>query len=129
MTVGLPRCGKSTWARESGFPMVNPDSIRLALYNEPFIRGRESEVWIITGLMVRSLFLAGHTTVVLDATNTIRKYRDDWKSPLWKREFKIFPKDLGQCIYRAKETGKNYLIPVIEKMYMEYEPITDEERD
>ena len=26
-TVGLPRSGKSTWAKEQGFPIVSPDAI------------------------------------------------------------------------------------------------------
>ncbi|KKK82651.1 hypothetical protein LCGC14_2801230, partial [marine sediment metagenome] len=41
LTVGLPRSGKSTWARKQGHPIVNPDSIRLALYGEPFIEEAE----------------------------------------------------------------------------------------
>ncbi len=28
LTVGLPRSGKTTWALEQGWPIVNPDSIR-----------------------------------------------------------------------------------------------------
>src|SRR5690554_6874569 len=28
-TVGLPRSGKTTWARKQSYPIVNPDSIRL----------------------------------------------------------------------------------------------------
>ena len=30
--VGLPRSGKTTWARKQGYPIVNPDSIRLAFH-------------------------------------------------------------------------------------------------
>jgi predicted kinase len=31
LTVGLPRSGKTTWAKQQGVPMVNRDAIRLAL--------------------------------------------------------------------------------------------------
>ena len=36
VTVGLPRSGKTTWAREQGYPIVNPDSIRLSLHGKRF---------------------------------------------------------------------------------------------
>lgn len=38
LTIGLPRSGKSTWAKQQGCPVVNPDSIRLALHGKAYIQ-------------------------------------------------------------------------------------------
>ena len=120
MTVGLPRSGKSTWAKEQseefGCPIVNPDSIRLALYGQPFIAEGETMVWAIAKYMVTSLFLAGHTTVILDATNTTKKRRDEWLNPLWECEFKYFDTPQDVCIERAKSIGRVDLVYVIKQM-------------
>ena len=77
-TVGLPRSGKSTWAKQSGLPVVCPDAIRLALHGEAFIDLAEPFVWAIAKTMVRALFEAGHDAVVLDACNATAKRRADW---------------------------------------------------
>ncbi len=42
LMVGLPRSGKTTRARQIDHPIVNPDSIRLALHApHPFLKGME----------------------------------------------------------------------------------------
>jgi predicted kinase len=125
--VGLPRSGKSTWARESGHPVVNPDSIRLCIHGQPYYPPAEPMVWAIAKIMVSSLFKAGHKVVVLDATNTTRSRRALWKSDEWNRDYKLFNTDKDTCIKRAIATKQDYLIPIIEKMAKEFEPLhTDE---
>jgi len=69
MTVGLPRSGKSTWARKQGHPIAK--------------------------YMVQSLFLAGHDTVILDATNTTAQRREEWDSTDWNVEYKLFETDMN----------------------------------
>ena len=76
LTVGLPQSGKSTWAMQQGVPVVNPDSIRLAIHGQPFIGDAEPFVWATARTMVNAMFIAGHQHVILDATNTTRKRRD-----------------------------------------------------
>ena len=90
LTVGLPRSGKTTWAKKMNFPIVNPDSIRLALHGNQFITEAEPMVWEIAKYMVKSLFLAGHNTVILDATNTTVKKRKEWLSKEYDCYFKVF---------------------------------------
>lgn len=130
MTVGLPRSGKSTWAREQsrehGYPMVNPDSIRLAIHGQPFITSAEPFVWATAKVMVRSLFLAGHDTVILDSTNTTRRRRDDWRSKDWFREFKEFDTGPAECRERAGLDPTMW--EVIHRMAYQYEPITEDEK-
>lgn len=132
LTVGLPQSGKSTWARSQSCPIVNPDSIRLALHGKPFIGLAEPYVWAIAKTMVRSLFIAGHHTVILDATNTTRKRRDEWKSSEWVREFRVFDEPIETCKARAEVTAideihKAGLLNAIVRMHDQFEPICDDE--
>lgn len=134
MTVGLPRSGKTTWAREQGLPIVNPDSIRLAIHGQPFIAQAEPFVWATAKAMVRALFLAGHDAVILDATNTTAKRRDDWISRSWRREFVIFgqPEEVREiCRTRCQAIEdaqrREGLLGAIERMAEQWEGITSGE--
>jgi predicted kinase len=126
-TVGLPRSGKSTWARRQGVPVVNPDSIRLALHGQPFIEEAEPWVWLFARTMVRSLFLAGHPTVILDATNVTRRRRREWVDGDWELRFEVFRTPAEVCIERALADGREYLVPVIERMAARFEPVDPSE--
>jgi len=126
LTVGLPRSGKSTWATGRALPIVNPDSIRLALHGKAFIGLAEPFVWAIAKVMVRALFLAGHKTIILDATNATQKRRDEWKSSQWTREYRVFDTPKAECINRAIADNREDLVPVIERMAEQYEPIQEE---
>ena len=127
VTVGLPRSGKSTWARAQGLPIVNLDAIRLALHGHAFLREAEPMVLAQAQYMVRSLFLAGCPTVIFDATNTTHARRQNYASKLWVQEFKVFDTPMEVCVERAIATDKPELIPVIQQMAATYEPLTDEE--
>lgn len=129
ITVGLPRSGKTTWARSQSFPIVNPDALRLALHGQPFIPEAEPLIWAMAKIMVRSLFLAGHTHVILDATSTTRAARAHWKDPLWVRVYQTFDECKETCIRRARESGKGYLVPVIERMASTQEGVEANEKD
>ena len=120
LTIGLPRSGKSTWAREQGCPIVNPDSIRLALHGQRFVLESEPMVWAIAEYMVRALFLAGHEKVVLDACNTTEKRRDVWKKLCDKIQVEyaivFINTKPSVCIQRAEAAGDFEIIPVIRRM-------------
>lgn len=124
VTVGLPRSGKSTWARAQDHPIVNPDSIRLALHGQRFLPEAEPFVWAIARCMVRALFLAGHETVILDACNTTKERRDEWLAHdgAWIRVFKAFPTPAEECIRRARAEGDEEIVPVIVRMAAHFEP-------
>jgi len=122
-TVGLPRSGKSTWSRLVGFPICSPDAIRYSLYGQVFIREAEDMVWTIAKYMVKSLFIAGHKTVVLDATNLTPGMRNQWISSEWKTEWKIFNTDVDTCITRAIAGERHDLIDVIKRFNERYYPI------
>lgn len=131
MTVGLPRSGKSTWAREQGHPIVNPDSIRLAIHGQPMIRSAELYIWAVAHTMVRALFLAGHTKVILDACNNTKKRRNEWIDDLWKREFVVMEESPEVCSDRIlndeqlTQKHANLLFDVIEHMVRTHEPVDE----
>lgn len=134
-TVGLPRSGKSTWARKQGVPVVNPDSIRLACYGQRFWAPGEKRVWSDAHQMVRALFLAGHTTVIVDATHTTRKRRDfwreDWGDPAglgWELAFRHFDVSPLVCKERAEAMGDGDILPIIDRMAEKWEPLGDDEQ-
>lgn len=132
MTVGLPRSGKSTWAKKQNLPIVNPDAIRLALHSKAYECEAERMVWTIAHYMVKALFLAGHKRVILDATNTTRARREEWKAPheMWNREYKLFRASRSTCISRAIKADKYELFGdggVIDRMVVSLEwPTLDE---
>jgi predicted kinase len=78
-------------------------------------------VWAIAKAMVKSLFLAGHKTVVVDATNTTIKRQEDWNDVAVEVgatvKFKVFyDVSSAECKLRAIKDSKEFLIPVIERM-------------
>lgn len=125
LTVGLPRSGKSTWAETTGYPIVSPDAVRLALHGQRFVQEAEPLVWAIARIMVAALFEAGHPRVILDACSSTRKRRAEWIDPLWCRSFQEFTADAATCVERARQTGREDIIPVIERMAEQFEPVSD----
>jgi predicted kinase len=132
--VGLPRSGKSTRARElahlDGSPIVCPDAVRLALHGQRFVASAEPFVWAIARTMVEALFLAGHDSVIVDATHGTRKRRDFWKATAavpYKRAFLTIDTPRAVCLERAVKEGDTEIVPVIERMAAAWEPVAAEE--
>jgi len=128
-TVGLPRSGKSTWAHEQGVTIVNPDSFRLAVHGQRYWGPGEKLVWATIFLCVRALFMGGTDTIILDATNTTRAQRDQWKSDEWCTYFYDGCADVSAevCKERAVATGQTDLLPIIDRMAVDFEPVGDDE--
>jgi tRNA uridine 5-carbamoylmethylation protein Kti12 len=130
-SVGLPRSGKSTILRKlSRFlaaPIVQRDAIRLALHGQRYEAAAEPMVKAMSLYMVRSLFLAGHETVICDETNYSRAARDYMKDSSWDTKFFVVDTPPDVCMERAIMTGQPDLIPVIDAMYDRYEPLEPDE--
>ena len=129
LTVGLPYSGKSTWALRQGVPIVCPDAVRLAVHGERYLAPAEPVVWMTVRYMVEALFLAGHDTVIVDATNNTRKRRDAWLSEKWKVAFQVVEASVEQCIRRARKDGDDLIVPVIQRMWDQREVVTLKERE
>ncbi len=131
--MGLPRSGKTTIVKElmekHQAPVVRRDDIRLALHNQRYQSKAEPFVKAISDVMIRSLFLSGHDTVICDETNYSRAARDYHRSPDWKTVFYEVPTSPEVCKSRAIQTGQADLVPVIDAMYARKEDLgADEER-
>ena len=131
ITVGLPRSGKTTWSKQflTKYPVVNVDSIRLALHGQRYQQLAEPFVWATAKTMVRALFLAGHKTVILDETGITRARRAEWKSSEWVRAFVHIPTSEEECIARARALNEEFIVPIIMRMAANYEPVTPDEVD
>lgn len=122
--VGLPRSGKSTWAREQGLPIVCPDAVRLAVHGERFLAKAESIVWVLVHIMVEALFLAGNDTLIIDATNVTTKRRREWETKfghMAEIEFKVFDTSPSVCKRRAIDTNQKDLLDVIDRMAAQWD--------
>lgn len=126
-TVGLPRCGKSTWAKKIGYPIVDPDAIRLALTGRRWYGPIEHETWATVRTMIRALFFAGNKVVILDSANSVRSRRDllvPTPDCIWKRKFVIFDTPVDVCKARAKVTYPE-LVDVIDWFAENSDPIDE----
>jgi predicted kinase len=123
LMVGLPRSGKSTAARQLGFPIVEPDAIRRVIHGTHWRENVEPMIWAVARIMVESLFESGHPDVVLDAVNHTEERRRVWHNPAWAVRYHCVDTPVDVCLQRARETGQAYLMPVIERMHRDFEPV------
>lgn len=125
--VGLPRSGKTTIIQgltvEHKAPIVSRDSIRLCLHNQPYETLAEPFVKAISGVMIRSLFHAGHEVVIYDETNWSKAARAWCKDPSWDTVFYVVDTPLNVCKERAVATNQAYLLPVLDEMEARKEPL------
>lgn len=126
LMAGLPRSGKSTRAMQLmvdnvGAAIVCPDEIRLALHGQQFVGSAEPFVWAIAYNMADALFRAGHSMVIVDATNNTAERRLEWERRFSDKLVYVSVVDtpVGECLRRAVEGGRSNLVPIIEKMNKE----------
>jgi hypothetical protein len=103
-------------AKKYGWPVVNPDSVRLAMHGQRYAAEAEPLVWATVNIMIKALFLAGHDHVLLDATN-------------WQTLFHHIDTDSQECMTRAAEAGDDVIQPVIMRMSEAFEPVNAEEEE
>lgn len=127
ITCGLPRSGKSTLAGEmqlSGWTVVCPDEVRLALHGQAFVPNAEGFVWATTELMVRALLRTGNA-VLVDATNTTVKRRAVWlriaKEFGLQLDALVVDTSLEECHRRNKESLPPLPSDVIDRMAAQWE--------
>lgn len=126
--MGLPRSGKSTWARDQSWPIVCPDAIRLATHGQFFYAPMEPWIWAMAYTMVESLFLSGHRVVLFDSCALTLKSRDELRRHGWDCRFKFFNTDLDVCLKRAVESTNPNLHDVVLRMYKSKQSLLLEEK-
>jgi len=123
--MGLPRSGKTTVARRLskilGVPIVNRDSIRLALHGQRYQKSAEPMVKAIALVMVRALFEAGHSVVIVDETNVRRSTRDFRRSDDWVTEILSVFALPEVCLRRAGAANDEVIQSVIMNMVDTFE--------
>lgn len=124
--VGLPRSGKSTYARKNlrGIPIVSADQLRLLVYGQRFWQAGEPLMWNIHDLFLQAL-LDQRLDVVIDKTSITKKQRQKLYDLADKNAYLTCVVALStskeECISRARATDQPDLIPVIERMYEQME--------
>lgn len=130
-TYGLPRSGKTTickqLSKELWAPVVNRDTIRLALHGHNYLGKAEPFVKAIGMVMVEALFLYGYPIVIYDETCFSRAAREALKSARWETYFYEVPTPPHICKERAIATDQAYLLPVIDEMWGRREPLGEDE--
>jgi len=93
------------------------------LHGQAFYPPAEPMVWAIAKTMVRSLFLAGHESVIVDACNNTQKRRDEWKAwdGFYELEFVTVIENLEVMIERCE--GDQALIDTINRMAKQHESV------
>lgn len=121
--VGLPRSGKTTWAKSMGCPVVNVDEARAFVHGKPFIPEVEAFVWDIVTSKALALKEMLCPRIIIDATNVTQVRRDFWLRlfPDAVVKFKVFTTPVKLCIERALQHDQDYLVPVIQRMAEEWD--------
>ena len=73
--VGLPACGKSTWAREQGIPALSSDALRELLADDATDQSIHRRVFAHVRALLRTRLAIGRPTTAVDATNLTPKER------------------------------------------------------
>ncbi len=73
--VGLPGCGKSTWAREQGLPTVSSDAMRHLLADDMTDQSIHKQVFATMRYLIRQRVAIGRPVTCVDATHLTPKER------------------------------------------------------
>lgn len=129
LMVGLPYSGKTTRALKLGLPIVSPDAVRVALHGERYLQAAEPMVWTLAVIMVKALFEAGHSHVIVDATNNTVKRRQFWADAGdWTVQYQIIDTPEKLCVQRAQQADDLDIVPVIARMASGHEPVERDEQ-
>lgn len=131
--VGLPRSGKTTYARNfPTTPTISADQLRYLVYGQRFWEPGEDLMWSIRRIVLEML-LEQRVDIIIDETNTTAARRKPIIDLARKKGYEIqviiinTPKEV--CIERAKAEGDNAIIPVIERMAAQFEAVGEAEAD
>lgn len=132
--VGLPRSGKSTYAEKykGNKAIISADQLRYLVYGQRFWGPGEDMMWAIRKIALTMLMEQG-IDIVIDETNTTEARRKSIIELARKHNYIIevvvinTPKEI--CIERARAEGDEKIIPVIERMAEQLEPISLAEVD
>jgi len=120
--VGLPGAGKSSVAKGWGYPMVNRSAVRANLGAAAIT---EKLADVVEHVMVRSLFGAGHSIVVVDDHHLRRYQRKKWLSVDWHTVFIHFDTGAEEC--KSHRSRCPDVHPIIDKLQHNRDPVLVDE--
>jgi len=132
--VGLPRSGKSTYVEKyKGYKViVSADNLRYLVYGQRFWGPGEDMMWAVRKIVLTMLMEQG-IDIVIDETNTTVARRKPIIELARKHGYSVEAIVINTskevCIERAQTEGDERIIPVIERMAEQFEPISLEEVD
>ena len=123
MLIGLPRAGKTTWAKRKqkndGAVIVSADAIRYLVYGQRFWGEGEPLMWSIRSIVLKMLMEQG-VNIIIDETNTKRERRQPIiemaKAYRYGVVGVVITTSEKTCIARAEAEGDEAIIPVIKRM-------------
>ncbi len=128
MLIGLPRSGKTTWAKQkqelSGGVIVSADAIRWSVYGQRFWELGEPLVWGLRDVLLRTLLEQG-VDIIIDETNTKEARRTPTIKIAKNYGYEVYGVIVSttaeECIRRAEDEEDDKIIPVIQRMAEQYE--------
>lgn len=136
MLRGLPRSGKSTWAKEwvltsGNWYRVNKDSLRTMLHADKWTPQNEKITMKAQDAIVRSLISSGKN-VLIDDTNLGDYHHDRWQNIAKELgaafEMKTFNADIAELVQRDEMADEKRGRHVIEKLALQYKHLTFSEK-
>lgn len=115
--VGLPGCGKSTWARDQGLPTVSSDAMRHALADDVTNQSIHKQVFAAMRYLVRQRIALGRPVTCVDATHlTPRERRPYFRIKGCRIEAVYFRVPVDVC--QQRNAARDRVVPpeVIERM-------------
>lgn len=129
LTLGLPGCGKSYWAKQYQVEhpdtvRVNKDELRAMMHNSVFSKGRENTVLAVRDFIVEQALQNGKD-IVVDDTNFHPKHLARMQEIAAKHNAVVEIKDfthipLEQCISQDLKRLSSVGEKVIRQMYNQY---------
>lgn len=128
-TVGLPRAGKTKWAKAYGSkhnaPVLNLLDLQRVIDEKRCDPDFAAFVVQTARVFLSCLFTSGYETVILEAPNITKLGRDCWNSETWNTVFQVIDTPKDECLVRA--LGDEPLLAAIKQMADIFEPLNENE--
>ena len=130
---GLPRSGKNTWIddHKADKVVVEAGQLRYLVYGQRFWDEGEALMWSVHDVVLRMLLQQGNLDIIINECNVTVKRRARFISIANEYGYEAIcvhvPTSRQECIDRAQKLDDPRIIPVIQRMFNEFQKPTLEE--